>query len=100
MCQISYELGADQFLQLRDIDARSLAVARLLSRRLNAIIMPIKYEYLRLNERIISPQMHKYFPDALEKIYASTRHVEAHSNLDPRNTKRFLDCIRRLVTVR
>jgi hypothetical protein len=70
------------------------------SRRLHAILTPIKYEYLRLTDRIIAPEAHIYFPDALEKIRAHTRHVEARSDLDPERVKVLLDRLRRLLTVR
>ncbi|KAK6207280.1 hypothetical protein LQW54_007364 [Pestalotiopsis sp. IQ-011] len=100
MNDLSSELLALIFEQLREIDARSLAAARLLSRRFEAIITPIKYEYLSLNELIIAPQAERYLPDALEKVYKHARHVEARSDLDPRNMKRVLDRIHRLLSVR
>ncbi|KAI0130589.1 F-box domain-containing protein [Xylariales sp. AK1849] len=100
MNDLSSELLALIFEQLRDIDTRSLATARLLSRRFDAIITPIKYEYLRLTGRIIALRAQTYLPDALEKVYAHTRHVEIRNDLDPSSIKRLLDCLRRLSTIR
>ncbi|KAK9777285.1 putative F-box domain-containing protein [Seiridium cardinale] len=100
MNDLSSELLVLIFEQLHDIDSRSLASARLLSKKFDAIITPIKYEHLRLTEQILAPESQNYFPVALEKIYAHTRHVQANSDLDPRSIKRLLDRIRRLLTVR
>ncbi|KAK6066963.1 F-box domain-containing protein-like protein [Seiridium cupressi] len=100
MNDLSSELLVLIFEQLHDIDSRSLASARLLSKRFDAIITPIKYEHLRLTEQILATESQNYFPVALEKIYAHTRHVQANSDLDPRSIKRLLDRVRRLLTVR
>ncbi|ORY67459.1 F-box domain-containing protein [Pseudomassariella vexata] len=97
---LSSELLALIFEQLRCVDARSLAVFRLLSRRFDAIITPIKYEYLCLTERIIAGQALTHFPHALEKVYVHTRHVDARSDLNPEDTKRLLNRINRLLSVR
>lgn len=86
--------------QLRSIDNQSLATARLLSRRLDAIAVPIKYETVRLNDRIIAPEAETAFPLALDRIYVFTRHIEARSNLDPQGIKQVLDRIQRLSSVR
>lgn len=82
------------------MDPKSLATARLLSRRFNAILTPIKYEHLRLTERIISLEAQNHFPGALEKVYMHTRHVELTSDLEPEAVKRLLNRVRRLLTVR
>ncbi|KAH6651744.1 F-box domain-containing protein [Truncatella angustata] len=100
MNELSSELLALIFEHLRDVDAGSLATARLLSRRFDAIVTPIKYKFLYLSERILAPEAQAYIPDALEKIYVHTRHVQANSDLDPQNIKRLLDRIQRLSTVR
>lgn len=86
--------------QLRDLDASSLAAARLACRRLDAIGTPIKYEYLRLTQRIIAPEAQTYLPYALQKVHAYTRHVEVSSDLDPENIKRLLDRIQYLRSIR
>ncbi|KAH8196268.1 hypothetical protein TruAng_009570 [Truncatella angustata] len=99
MNELSSELLALIFEHLRDVDAGSLATARLLSRRFDAIVTPIKYKFLYLSERILAPEAQAYIPDALEKIYVHTRHVQANSDLDPQNIKRLLDRIQRLSTV-
>ncbi|KAH9905343.1 F-box domain-containing protein [Xylariomycetidae sp. FL2044] len=97
---LSTELLALIFEKLRDIDSHSLSAVCLLSRRLNAIVTPIKFETLRLNERIITPQAEVYLPHSLEKVYYYTRHVVASSELDPDRIKRILDRVRRLVSLR
>ncbi|KAI1339251.1 hypothetical protein F5Y15DRAFT_82906 [Xylariaceae sp. FL0016] len=97
---LSTELIALILEHLRDIDGEALAAARLLSKRFNAIAMPIKYEILRLTERILDPRSIAFIPEGLEHIHAHTRHVIATSDLDPRQTKELLDNIRRLSSVR
>ncbi|KAK8102927.1 hypothetical protein PG984_016073 [Apiospora sp. TS-2023a] len=97
---LSTELLALVFTHLRDLDARSLEKARLLSRRFDAIVTPIKYEYLRLTERIIAPASSLYLPYALQKVYSYTRHVEVASDLDPAGIKQLLGGVHRLLSVR
>ncbi|KAI1080489.1 hypothetical protein F5B20DRAFT_570319 [Whalleya microplaca] len=95
---LSTELVVLIFKQLRDIDARSLATARQLSRRFEAIVTPLKFERLRLNKRIIDPEAELYYPGALQNVYLHTRHVEAGNNLNPQDIKRVLDRIQRLLS--
>ncbi|KAI1851962.1 hypothetical protein JX266_002815 [Neoarthrinium moseri] len=97
---LSSELLALIFEQLREINTMSLASARLLSKRFNAIITPIRYEHLTLTEQIIAPEAATYFPEALGRIHTLTRHVEIRSDLDPQGIQRLLSRIRRLLTVR
>lgn len=87
-------------MQLRDLDASSLAAARLACRRLDAIGTPIDYEHLRLTKRIIAPEARTKFSSALQKVCAHTRHVEVSSDLDPENIKGLLDRIQYLRSVR
>lgn len=82
------------------MDARSLAASCQLSRRFDAVVSPIRYEYLRLTERICAPQAVIHFPQALDKVYVYTRHVEVPNDLDPRAVKRLLGRIHRLLSVR
>ncbi|KAH8648369.1 F-box domain-containing protein [Xylariales sp. PMI_506] len=100
MNALSPELLALIFRQLRDIDRRSLAAARRLSKRFCDIITPIQYEFLRLTERIIASQAQTEFPQALENVYTLTRHVEVRNDLDPRGIRRVLDRIERLSSIR
>ncbi|OTB07343.1 hypothetical protein M426DRAFT_20051 [Hypoxylon sp. CI-4A] len=88
------------FEQLRDIDKRALASTRQLSRKLEAIITPIQYETIFLNRQIIDPQSEVYFSQGLENIFSFTRHVEMTSDLDPVNTRKVLDKIQCLSSLR
>ncbi|KAI1472314.1 uncharacterized protein F4812DRAFT_408366 [Daldinia caldariorum] len=97
---LSTELLHIIFKHLRDVDPRTLADARQLSRRLEAVIRPIYFETIRLNENIVDPLAETYFPGYLEDLYLFTRHVETRSNLDAQNTKRVLDRVQRLCSLR
>ncbi|KAI5921739.1 hypothetical protein F4810DRAFT_702106 [Camillea tinctor] len=97
---LSTEIIALIFKKLRDIDARSLAPVRLLSTRINAIVTPIQFEYIRLTEDMISPQAEVHHQQGLQYIYVYTRHVEVRNDLDPRRIKHVLDNIERLLSVR
>ncbi|KAI1493215.1 hypothetical protein F5X96DRAFT_689171 [Biscogniauxia mediterranea] len=97
---LSTEIIALIFKALRDIDARSLASARLLSRRIGAIVTPIQFEFLRLTEDIISPQAEVYHQQGLQYLYAYTRHVEVRNDLDPERIKYVIDRIQRLISIR
>ncbi|KAK7946472.1 uncharacterized protein PG986_010793 [Apiospora aurea] len=97
---LSTELLALVLTHLRDLDARSLANARLLSRRFDAIVTPIKYEYLRLTERILATGTSLSLPYALQNVYRCTRHVEVASDLDPAGIKQLLGGVHRLLSVR
>ncbi|KAI1803698.1 hypothetical protein F4811DRAFT_523876 [Daldinia bambusicola] len=88
------------FKHLRDVDPRTLADARQLSRRLEAVIKPIYFETIRLNENIVDPLAETYFPSYFEDLYLFTRHVETRSNLDAQNTRRVLDRVQRLCSLR
>ncbi|KAI0112882.1 hypothetical protein F4814DRAFT_419730 [Daldinia grandis] len=97
---LSVELLNIIFKQLRDIDSRALANARRLSRRFETIITPIYYETICFSEHIIDPLAEEYFPGYFKNIYSFTRHVETRSNLDARSTKRVLDGVQRLLSLR
>ncbi|KAI0012022.1 F-box domain-containing protein [Xylariaceae sp. FL0662B] len=97
---LSTELLVLIFKKLRDIDARSLAAARQLSKRFDMIVTPLKFETLQLNKRIIDPQAGLHFPGILQYVYRHTRHVEVRSNLNPDDIKRVLDRIQRLLSLR
>ncbi|KAI1141024.1 hypothetical protein F5Y05DRAFT_296509 [Hypoxylon sp. FL0543] len=97
---LSTELLVLIFEQLRDIDSRALASIRQLSRRFEAIAAPIQFDTICLNERIIAPQTSVYFPQILRYIYLFARHVEVRSDLDPINTRRVLDRVQRLSSLR
>lgn len=97
---LSTELLALIFEQLRDIDTQYVSTARLLCRRFNQIAVPIAYNTLVLTERIVAQDAGLHFPQALEHISAHTNHVVARSDLDPAGIKRILERIRRLCSVR
>ncbi|KUI57051.1 hypothetical protein VP1G_04380 [Cytospora mali] len=97
---LSTELLAMIFEHLCDVDSQHLFTARLLCRRFNQIATPIAYKTLVLTERITSRDAEQRFPQALAHIYAYTNHVIARSNLDPAGTRRILERIRNLSTVR
>ncbi|KAI0109413.1 hypothetical protein F4776DRAFT_657213 [Hypoxylon sp. NC0597] len=97
---LSTELLALIFKQLRDIDTRALAMVRQISRRFEAITAPIQFDIICLNERIIAPQTETYFPRILRYMHSFTRHVEVRSDLDRVNTRRVLDRVRRLSSLR
>ncbi|OTB12851.1 hypothetical protein K445DRAFT_65664 [Daldinia sp. EC12] len=88
------------FKHLRDVDPHALANARRLSRRFEAIITPIYFESICLNEHIIDPIAELYFPGYFRNLYLFTRHVETRSNLDARSTRRVLDGVQRLCSLR
>ncbi|KAI0848172.1 hypothetical protein F5Y00DRAFT_253537 [Daldinia vernicosa] len=88
------------FLDSLNIDSRTLADARRLSRRFETIISPIHYETLYLSEHIIDPLAETHFPGYFRNIYLFTRHVETRSNLDARSTRRVLDKVQRLSSLR
>ncbi|KAK7974239.1 hypothetical protein PG989_016087 [Apiospora arundinis] len=97
---LSTELLALVLTHLRDLDTRSLANVRLLSRRFDAIVTPIKYEYLRLTERILAPGPTLALPYALQNVYRYTHHVEVASDLDPAGIRQLLGGVQRLLSVR
>ncbi|KAL7621206.1 hypothetical protein AAE478_008523 [Parahypoxylon ruwenzoriense] len=88
------------FKQLRDIDAQSLADARRISKIFDAIVTPIQLETLCLNDRIVAPPLDTHSSQFLEKVYLYTRHVETRSNLDPEGTRKILDKMQRLSSLR
>lgn len=87
-------------MQLRELDARSLATARLVSSQFDHLAVPIVYRQLVLTDRILSPDSERGFPRALQQIYAHANHVTVRSDLNPGRTKAFLERIHRLSTVR
>ncbi|KAI1771656.1 hypothetical protein F4818DRAFT_198576 [Hypoxylon cercidicola] len=97
---LSTELLVLIFKQLRDIDSRTLASARQLSRRLESIIAPIQFDTFHLNERIITPHAETHSPRLCQYLYTYTKHVHVRSDLDPENTARVLDRIQRLSSLR
>ncbi|KAI2634708.1 hypothetical protein GGS26DRAFT_581568 [Hypomontagnella submonticulosa] len=100
LSDLSPELLDLIFKHLRDIDSRALADARQLSRGFEIIVTPIQFDTVRLNERIIAPQTETHFPRILRHLSSFTRHVNVKSDLDPVNTRRVLDQIRRLSSLR
>ncbi|KAH7018281.1 F-box domain-containing protein [Microdochium trichocladiopsis] len=97
---LSTELVALILLQLREIHAPSLAAVRLVSRRLYDITTPIRYERLRLTERIVSPESEVHMAHGLRHVLAFTRHVEVLEDLDPENVRRVLNGMNSLKSVR
>jgi len=87
-------------IQLRDLDKTSVASARCLSRRLEAIATPIVYKTLYLTERIVSDDTEKLLPNLLWNISAYTNHVVARSDLNPEGIRRILDSVQRLYSVK
>ncbi|KAI0395178.1 hypothetical protein F5Y17DRAFT_465878 [Xylariaceae sp. FL0594] len=85
---------------LRDLDTTSVGVARRLSRRFNAIATPIRYQFLRLNEKIIAPRAAIEFPAGLANICAYTRQVTIDTTLDVELVRAFLDNIQNLSCIR
>ncbi|KAI1212803.1 uncharacterized protein F4807DRAFT_414548 [Annulohypoxylon truncatum] len=98
--KLSTELLVLIFKQLRDVDSRALAGARQLSRRFEAIVTPIRFESIRLNECIISLETEKCFPRVIQSLCWFTRHVEVRSDLDPSATRGLLDRLQRLSSLR
>ncbi|KAI1755831.1 F-box domain-containing protein [Xylaria castorea] len=94
--ELSTELLILILKQLKDVDPRSLSVARLISTRFNAIVTPMKYHTLRMTQYIIDPRAETYFPDGIANICAHTRHVKVDSDLNAEHVKRILDKIERL----
>ncbi|KAF6840686.1 F-box domain-containing protein-like protein [Colletotrichum plurivorum] len=97
---LSSELLALIFEQLREIDGRAVAAARCLSRRLDAIATPVTYHTLSLNERIVAPDTESRYPNLLRHVSTFTNHVVVRSDLDPDGIRRVLDRVQRLKTVR
>ncbi|KAI2464744.1 hypothetical protein F4781DRAFT_55998 [Annulohypoxylon bovei var. microspora] len=97
---LSTELLVLIFNQLREVDSRALAGARRLSRRFEAIITPIHFEYLCLNERIIALEAETYLPRLIQSLRSFTRHVEVRSDLDLVATRRLLGKLQRLSSLR
>ncbi|KAK7743768.1 hypothetical protein SLS53_003787 [Cytospora paraplurivora] len=97
---LSTELLTMVFEQLRDIDTRYVSSARLICRRFNQIATPIAYRTIVLTERITSHDAEQRYSRALANIYAYTNHVIASSNLDQVGTRKILQKIRSLSTVR
>ncbi|KAI1378905.1 hypothetical protein F4677DRAFT_351961 [Hypoxylon crocopeplum] len=97
---LTTELLALIFEQLRYIDSRALGSARQVSRRFEAIVTPILFNTTCLNQRMIAPQAETYFPRGVQNMYSLTRHVEVRSDLDPVNTRRVLDRIQRLSSLK
>ncbi|KAI0886060.1 uncharacterized protein GGS22DRAFT_159752 [Annulohypoxylon maeteangense] len=98
--KLSMELLIFIFHQLRDIDSRALANVRQLSKRFEAIVTPICFESIYLNERIIAPETEICFPRVIQSLCSFTRHVEVNSDLDPVATRRLLDRLQRLSSLR
>jgi len=86
--------------QLRETDPGSLAVARRLCRRFDAIATPVAYNTLVLNERIVEPDAGDRYPLAFRHIAQNTNHVVARSDLDPRGIRSILVVIQKLVSLR
>ncbi|KAI2619693.1 hypothetical protein GGR54DRAFT_125460 [Hypoxylon sp. NC1633] len=97
---LSTELLTLIFEQLRDIDPRALAGARRLSKRFEVIVTPVQFDTVLLNRRIIASRTEVLFPRILENIYLFARHIEVRSDLDPVDTRRVLDRVQRLSTLR
>ncbi|KAJ2899673.1 hypothetical protein MKZ38_002924 [Zalerion maritima] len=96
---LSSELLALTFEKLRELERASLVNVRLVSRRFDAIALPIQYRTIHLNDRILSSDG-GCSPQALEHLYANTRHVVAGSNLNPDRIRTILGKIRRLESLR
>ncbi|OLN86104.1 hypothetical protein CCHL11_05215 [Colletotrichum chlorophyti] len=96
---LSSELLALIFEQLREIDQRALAGTRRLSKRFEAIATPLTYQILCLNERIVAPDAELRYPNLLRNVSTYTNHVVARSDLDPDGIRRVLDRVQRLKTV-
>ncbi|KAI8966364.1 hypothetical protein F5Y11DRAFT_153697 [Daldinia sp. FL1419] len=88
------------FRELRDVDPWALANARLVSRGFDTIITPIQFETICLNERIIDPLSEIYFPYFFRNMFLFTRHIRTRSNLDPENSRRLLDRVQKLFSLR
>ncbi|KAI0419088.1 F-box domain-containing protein [Xylaria grammica] len=99
LAELSTELLLLIFKHLGDVDARSLSAARLVSARFNAIVTPMKYQTLRMTQRIVDPQAEIYFPGGITNIWAHTRHVRVDSDLNAENVKNLLNKIERLSSV-
>ncbi|ROW07139.1 hypothetical protein VPNG_07354 [Cytospora leucostoma] len=97
---LSTELLTMIFEQLRVIDTRYVSSARLLCRWYNQLATPIAYRTVVLTERITSHDAEQRYSRALANIYAYTNHVVASSNLDQAGTRKILQKIRNLATVR
>ncbi|KAF5512910.1 hypothetical protein CGCA056_v012407 [Colletotrichum aenigma] len=97
---LSSELLALIFEQLREIDERAVYASRCISKRFDAIATPVTYQTLRLNERIVAPDAEALFPNLLRHVSTFTNHVVVRSDLDPDGIRRVLDRVQRLKTVR
>lgn len=87
-------------LQLHEIDARSLAAVRLVSRRLCAVSTPIKYQRLRLTKSIVAPDANICMTGALNDIFSHARHVEVLDELEPEHVRCFLARATNLKSIR
>ncbi|CAM1501600.1 Fc.00g035840.m01.CDS01 [Cosmosporella sp. VM-42] len=92
--------GANCLSKLRDIDLQSLRSLRLVSRRFDAIAMPIVYRNLTLNERLVAQNAEIRYPTAFQHIAFHTNHVVISSDLNPEGITRVLLRIQRLTSVR
>ncbi|KAL2758365.1 hypothetical protein ACRALDRAFT_2098461 [Sodiomyces alcalophilus JCM 7366] len=100
LSDLSPELLALIIEHLRDVDARSVAVARCLCARLEAIATPILFRVLHLNKNIVSPDAESRYPGLFSNIAAHTRHVVIRTYLDPSGINKVLDTARSLLSVR
>ncbi|KAI0434807.1 F-box domain-containing protein [Xylaria sp. FL1042] len=97
--ELSTELLVLILKQLEAIDLRSLAAARVVSTRFNAIVTPMKYQTLQITQYIIAPQAEMYFPQGIANICAYTRHAKVDSDLNAGHVKNLLNKIQRLSSV-
>ncbi|ROT41654.1 F-box domain-containing protein [Sodiomyces alkalinus F11] len=97
---LSPELLALVIEHLHDIDARSVAEARILCARLDAIATPILFRVLHLNKNIVSPDAESRYPGVFANIAAHTRHVVVGIYLDPSGINKVLYTAQNLVSVR
>ncbi|KAI0458501.1 F-box domain-containing protein [Xylaria acuta] len=97
--ELSTELLVLILEQLKDVDPRSLGIARLVSTRFNAIVTPMKYHTIRMTQYIVDPRAETFFPGGIANICAHTRHVKVDSDLNAEHIKRVLDKLERLSSI-
>ncbi|KAI0201834.1 F-box domain-containing protein [Astrocystis sublimbata] len=97
---LSTELLVFILEQLSNIDSRSLSAVRLVSRRFNAIVTPLRYQTLLATPSIIDPRAETYFSNGVANVRAHSRHVTVNSDLNAEHVKTFLHKLQRLSSIR
>ncbi|KAI1823648.1 F-box domain-containing protein [Xylaria intraflava] len=96
---LSTELLILVLKQLGEVDPASLGAVRLVSKRLDASVVPVKYHSMRMTQYVIAPEAEVFFPAGIANICAHTRHVRLDSDLNLEHVRRLLSRMKKLSSI-